>query len=146
MSTAVGSVCHHCHNLIKDIKVLYSDYEFCCHGCESVYRLLNDHNLCQYYDLDENAGIKIDVNSQSTKYNYLEKEEVVAKILRFTDGKIAHVVFHIPQIHCNSCLWLLEKLYKLNESILFTEVHFEKKEVFIKFDIQKLSLKNLVKL
>ncbi|MFN5848929.1 MAG: heavy metal translocating P-type ATPase, partial [Chitinophagales bacterium] len=94
----------------------------------------------------ENAGIKIDVKSQSTKYNYLENEEVVAKILRYTDGKIAHVVFHIKQIHCHSCLWLLEKLYKLNESILFTEVHFEKKEVFIKFDIQKLSLKNLVKL
>lgn len=146
MSTAVSSVCHHCHNPIKDIKVLYSDYEFCCHGCESVYRLLNDHNLCQYYDLDENAGIKIDVNSQSTKYNYLEKEEVVSKIIRFTDGKIAQVVFHIPQIHCNSCLWLLEKLYKLNEYVLFTEVHFEKKEVFIKFDIQNLSLKNLVKL
>lgn len=146
MSIAVTSICHHCHNPIKDIKVLYSEYEFCCHGCESVYRLLNDNNLCQYYDLDENAGIKIDVNAYSNKYDYLDKEEVITRLLRFTDNKVAHVIFHIPQIHCNSCLWLLEKLYKLNEYVLFTEVHFEKKEVFVKFDIQNLSLKNLVKL
>jgi Cu+-exporting ATPase len=146
MSTAVSSLCHHCHNPIADIKVFYSEYEFCCHGCESVFRLLNDHNLCQYYDLDENAGLKIDANTNSNKYDYLDKEDNIAKLLRYTDNKVAHVVFHIPHIHCNSCLWLLEKLYKLNESVLFTEVHFEKKEVFVKFDIQKLSLKNLVKL
>lgn len=146
MESIVQTHCHHCQLPIKDNKVLFADYEFCCHGCESVYRLLNDHNLCQYYELDENAGLKIDANSNSNKYDYLDKEEVKAKILRYTDGKLAHVVFHIPHIHCNSCLWLLERLYKLNENVLFTEVHFEKKEVFIKFDISKLSIKNLVKL
>ena len=146
MSTAITSLCHHCQAPIKDNKVLFSDNEFCCHGCESVYRLLHDYNLCQYYEIDEKAGIKVEIHSNSKKYDYLDKEKVIAKLLRFTDQKIAHVVFHIPQIHCNSCLWLLEKLYKIDGSVLFTEVHFEKKEVFIKFDIENLSLKNLVKL
>jgi Cu+-exporting ATPase len=146
MSAITTTYCHHCQNQIKDIKVLYSELEFCCYGCESVYRLLNDHNLCQYYDFDKNAGIKIDINSNTSKYDYLDQEEVITKLLRFTDGKIAHIVFQIPQIHCNSCLWLLERLYKINEHVLFTEVHFEKKEIFIKFDIRQLPLKDLVRL
>lgn len=146
MITTTKTFCQHCHQPITDTKVLFADLEFCCHGCESVYRLLNDHNLCQYYVLDKNAGIKININTNNSKYDYLDQEEVITKILRFTDGEIAHVVFQIPQIHCNSCLWLLERLYKINEHVLFTEVHFEKKEVFIKFDIRHLPLKNLVKL
>lgn len=144
--TQVDSICFHCHSIIKDNKVLFSDLEFCCHGCEMVYKLLNEKNLCQYYEIDQNAGVKIQENQNSRKYDYLDREEIQSKLLRFRRDNLAHVIFNIPQIHCNSCLWLLEKLYKFNENIFHTEVHFEKKEVFIKFDISKISLKQLVQL
>lgn len=146
MKTIVQTLCHHCQNPILDNRVIFNELEFCCHGCESVYRLLNEYNLCQYYTLDTKAGIKIDQQVNSTKFDYLENLEVINRLLQFNDGKTAHVVFHVPQIHCKSCLWLLEKLYKLNEHILFSEVHFESKEVFIKFDIQHVSVKEIVKL
>lgn len=146
MNTKVASLCAHCQTSVVEQKVLYSGLTFCCHGCEAVYKILNENNLCQYYEISQNAGIKITEQSSSNKYDYLDRIDIQAKLLRYKDEHgLACVIFYIPQIHCNSCLWLLEKLYKLNENILHSEVHFEKKELVIRFNINKVSVKTLVK-
>ena len=32
---------------------LKNDKQFCCEGCKQVYLLLNENNLCVYYDFDK---------------------------------------------------------------------------------------------
>lgn len=146
MKTDVRVFCHHCHSEIKDNNIFYSEYTFCCHGCVQVYQLLSDNNLCQYYDIDQNAGIKINEWGRSSKYDFLELAEHRDKIVKYSNGVLTHILVSIPQINCASCLWLLERLYKLNEHIHSTQVFFEKKEVYIVFDESKLPVKQLIQI
>ncbi|HET7818483.1 MAG TPA: heavy metal translocating P-type ATPase, partial [Bacteroidia bacterium] len=82
----------------------------------------------------------------SSKYNYLNNAQVAEKLIWFTDGKEAHVVFYLPKIHCSSCIWLLENLHRLNNNISSSTVNFLKKEATIVFDVQKIKLPEIVQL
>lgn len=144
MSTAVQTTCHHCQQLISDNKVLFSDFEFCCNGCKTVYQILSENNLCQYYELDDQAGIRIQSDARANKYDFVESPEIRSKLVKFSDGTKTHILVSIPQIHCSSCLWLLERLYKINDNIISTQVYYEKKEAYIVFDESKLSLPSLI--
>jgi Cu+-exporting ATPase len=74
----------------------------------------------------------------------LDDLEIQRKLIHFSNQHQSHVTFYIPQIHCSSCLWLLENIHKVNDGIVSSRVNFTKKEVFIVFDNSKTSLKNVV--
>ncbi len=52
----------------------------------------------------------------------------------------------MPQVHCSSCIYLLENLHRIEEGIIQSTVNFYKKEVFISFDPGKISLRSVVEL
>ncbi len=52
----------------------------------------------------------------------------------------------MPAIHCSSCIWLLENLYKLEKGIRSSMVNFVKKEVSITWNEEALSLRQLAEL
>src|SRR5690606_3477531 len=62
------------------------------------------------------------------------------------DDQITIITFYIPAIHCSSCIWLLEHLYKLAEGIKSSKVDFMKKQASVTFDSQLISLKEVVEL
>jgi Cu+-exporting ATPase len=122
------------------------DKYFCCEGCKQVFLLLNEHNLCTYYDLDKNPGLQVKGRFVSDRFDYLDDETVIRKLTRFTDGSQTHVVFSLPQMHCASCIWLLENLHRINPGIISSQANFQRKEVFIRYDQAKISLKKVVEL
>jgi Cu+-exporting ATPase len=71
---------------------------------------------------------------------------VEATFIDFKNNDIAKVTFFVPSIHCSSCLWLLENLYRLNSGVLFSGADFLKKQVSITFDHQILNLRQLAEL
>lgn len=137
--------CYHCGEPCEPTLVQFDDKDFCCEGCRTVYEILNTNDLCRYYDLDENAGWNVKAKSNEA-YAYLDDEQVHARLIDFTDGQITRVHFEIPQIHCASCIWLLEKLYKINEGIVSSKVNFLQKVVYIQFDESKTTLRKVVEL
>jgi len=136
--------CYHCGDICQDEHVLFDEKNFCCNGCKTVYEILRENNLCNYYDLEKNPGITLKNRDFGEKYNYLDNEEIQDKILDFCEGQTAKVHFYIPTIHCSSCIWLLENLYKLKEGIRYSRVNFTQKEVFIDYNPLILTLKDLV--
>jgi Cu+-exporting ATPase len=111
-----------------------------------VYQLLDENGMCRYYDLSEMPGVSAKGKFASEKYNYLDSIAIQDQLIQFKLANQAHIVFYLPQIHCVSCVWLLENLHKLNPGILHSQTHFEKKEIKIVYDLQKISLKELVQL
>jgi len=73
----------------------------------------------------------------------LESEEITEELFEFKQGDIRRVRLFLPEIHCSSCIWLLEHLYKIHEGVLNSEVHFVKKECYITFNISKISFREL---
>ncbi|WP_332368445.1 heavy metal translocating P-type ATPase metal-binding domain-containing protein [Spirosoma telluris] len=58
MSTATisSTICYHCGNECPDESIVLDDKPFCCDGCKTVYSILSQHQLCQYYDIEQLSG------------------------------------------------------------------------------------------
>lgn len=138
-------LCYHCGEACEDLVIRRHEHTFCCDGCVMVFELLDENNLCTYYDIENSPGIQMKKVGKQ-KYAYLDLEEVVEGLLEFNDGGIAKVKLFIPSIHCSSCIWLLEKLNRLNEGVVSSQVHFVKKEVLITYQPEKVSLREVVEL
>lgn len=142
--TEKGIQCIHCGDPCGEGSLKEGDNYFCCAGCRAVYNLLSDSHLGDYYSIEKKPGLKPEQVGGEERFDYLDRQNIVDKFLDFNDGKKARVTFSLPQIHCSSCIWLLENLYKLNPYVNSSRVDFRKRIASITFDIQKLSLKSLV--
>ncbi|MCH7400666.1 heavy metal translocating P-type ATPase [Belliella kenyensis] len=139
------TTCYHCGEQCVD-EILYAeDKPFCCTGCKLVYEVLNENDLCTYYEIENQPGKRQKIStSGDNRFDYLEDEDVTAKLLDFKNDELSHVTFNIPLIHCASCIWLLENLHKINPAILSGRVDFIRKNVQVKFNHQEISLREVV--
>lgn len=144
--TLATAVCYHCGEDCKDDHIHAHEKDFCCQGCKMVYEILNDNGMCEYYDLDKNPGISQKVKVREGKFAFLDNKDIASKLIHFADGDLRHVIFYLPQMHCSSCIWLLEHLNKLNKGILQSTVDFLKKEVTVKFFESSVSLRSVAEL
>lgn len=137
--------CYHCGNECEDEVFQFDEHAFCCTGCQTVYDILKTNDLCNYYEIEQKPGISFK-SKKNSRYEYLEDNSVVEKLLDFKDENVSKVHFYLPQIHCYSCVWLLEKLFILNNGIGESRVDYMRKEVAVTFDHQKVTLKEVVEL
>lgn len=136
-------LCYHCGDICKDTSIYIDDKYFCCAGCKTVFEILNQGNLCNYYKIENNPGIS-PKQFEIDKFGYLDDESTIDKLVEFRDENVSKITFFIPQMHCSSCIWLLENLYKLNNAVLLSSVNFVRKELSVKYTHNKISLKDLV--
>jgi P-type Cu+ transporter len=144
-SVKSSAVCYHCGEAC-DRSLTEDAHCFCCEGCKFVYGLLKENGLCNYYDLATTPGIKVKGRFASDKFAYLDNEEVIRKLVRFTDGKQSHLSFYLPQMHCASCIWLLENLHVIQQGVLYSKTNFGRKEIFIAYDPSATTLRKIVEL
>lgn len=137
--------CYHCGETC-DSSIEADGYFFCCDGCSFVYNLLKENGLCNYYDLATTPGIKVKGKYNSDKFSFLDTAEAQQKLLTFKDDKQSQVSFYLPQMHCASCIWLLENLHSIQPGISFSKTNFQRKEIFIAFDHNETSLRKVVEL
>ncbi len=137
--------CAHCGEACGGAPILLEEKPFCCEGCKMVFEILHTNNLGTYYELESRPGISLK-GREKERFAWLDDPAIVEKLLDFSDDKISKVTFQLPQIHCASCIWLLENLYKLNDGIIQSKVNFLKKEAYLTFDNDSLNLRELVEL
>lgn len=137
--------CYHCGEDCTDVILELEDKKFCCEGCKMVFEILNEKEMCAYYDLAEKPGIKVN-KSLKDKYAYLDHDEIIKNLLEFSEGGISKVKLYIPKIHCSSCIWLLENLQELEEGVIHSQVNFIKKEVYITYNDTEVSLRKIIEL
>ncbi|GGB81734.1 heavy metal translocating P-type ATPase [Dyadobacter sediminis] len=144
--TAAKHICYHCGEECREEIILADEHAFCCKGCFNVYDILKESDLCAYYSVEGATGISPDKAYFNGKYDYLDLPEVSEKILEFTNHPLSRVNWHIPKMHCSSCIWLLEQLYKFNPAVRSSVVNFPEKKVRITFDTEKIRLSELAAL
>ncbi len=137
--------CFHCGELCRTDNIRINEKVFCCSGCRTVYEILDGNDLCNYYTIEKNPGINKQ-NEFVRNYDFLEDHDIIRELIDYKDGPITTVSFNIPQMHCSSCIWILESLYKFNRGILFSEVNFLQKRISLKFDDEKITLRQVVEL
>ncbi|OSZ77075.1 heavy metal translocating P-type ATPase [Chitinophagaceae bacterium IBVUCB2] len=136
--------CYHCGEACSNSKINVREKNFCCEGCKMVYQILNQSDLCDYYDMNKNPGISQRIKVRKDKFAFLEDENIQNKLTSFRSDKQVHVTLYLPQMHCSSCLYLLENLHRIDEGIVSSKVNFTRKEVEIVFLVTKTTLRKVV--
>nr|WP_294787913.1 heavy metal translocating P-type ATPase metal-binding domain-containing protein [uncultured Flavobacterium sp.] len=135
--------CFHCGlSIEQNEEIEFDDKKFCCTGCKTVYEIFSVNNLTSYYDFEKSPGAT--PQDIKGKYDFLENEAILSKVLEFKEGNTAIVSLSIPHIHCSSCIWILENLNKLQPGISISQVNFHEKKVRITFNSDAVSLKDIV--
>ncbi len=139
------TTCYHCGDECQPkTTIAFDEKSFCCNGCKTVYEIFSLNDLTCYYDLQNSPGATPE--DIKGKYDYLENEDIIEKLLEFNDATIQVVNLYIPHIHCSSCIWILENMQKLHPGIKSSQVNFPKKSVRISFAKDEISLKQTVEL
>ncbi len=135
--------CFHCGlDIEKSEEIIFDDKTFCCTGCKTVYEIFSLNDMTCYYDFEKSPGATPqDING---KYDFLDNESIVSKLLEFEENATAIVSLNIPHIHCSSCIWILENLQRLQKGINTSQVNFPQKTVRISYKPEEVSLKEIV--
>ena len=135
--------CFHCGlDIIKAEEIIFDEKEFCCNGCKTVYEIFSLNDMTCYYDFEKSPGATPqDING---KYDFLDNESIVSKLLEFQESSTAIISLSIPHIHCSSCIWILENLQRLQKGISTSQVNFPEKTVRITYNPETVSMKTIV--
>ena len=115
---------------------------FCCNGCKTVYEILSDNGLCNYYDFSEKPGVKPDEQDQSP-FKHLDSPAAFEKFGLYEDEETRIVRLSLPYMHCSSCVWLLEKLNQIQPAISSSKVDFFRKEIKITYQKKEIELSEI---
>ena len=129
-TTDTAQLCFHCGNECPDDYIHIEEKYFCCDGCKTVFEILDQNNLCNYYEIEQKSGN----TPQISRFDFLDNPDIAKTLLDFQNESISKVTFYIPTIHCSSCLYLLENLFRLHEGIERSQVDFLKKQVAVTFN------------
>lgn len=133
--------CEHCGLPCDVNKIQENGHVFCCSGCAAVYQLLNENDLCAYYQ--EGKGITPE-STDPGEFDFLNERETSDKFVLFAQGDAVQYRFLIPGMHCNSCIYLLERLERFNPGIISSRVDFFNKELLITVKNNAVKLSDLV--
>jgi P-type Cu+ transporter len=134
--------CYHCGQPCSPSEHTLGDKHFCCSGCQTVYELLDQHQLCQYYALDDTPG----QSPTLAQFAFLDNPKIARELFDFQNDTISKIEFFVPHIHCTSCLYLLENLYRIHSGVVSSQVDFLQKSVHVTFRQAELSVRQLAEL
>ena len=145
-NTKTALRCFHCGDTCINTKIIVAEKNFCCEGCKMVYEILNQTGMCSYYDLNNTPGAAQKHTFRPDKFSFLDDAAIAQSIISFKDEHQIHVTFYLPQMHCSSCLWLIENLHKLEPAVVSSHVNFDRKEAAIIFNYHYCSLRKVAEL
>jgi Cu+-exporting ATPase len=142
---ATGS-CFHCGEPCPDPAFILQGNAFCCLGCQTVFSLLRESGLAEFYQLQSAPGTRVRAATAAAQWAFLDDPAVQARLFDFADQSQARVTLHLPAIHCVACVWLLENLFKLHPGVGKTLVNFPRREAAITFAPAQIKFSELAAL
>ncbi|MBI3414143.1 MAG: heavy metal translocating P-type ATPase metal-binding domain-containing protein [Verrucomicrobia bacterium] len=141
-----AAACFHCGTPCGHSRTRHGDKSFCCQGCLTVFELLVENGLGEFYELNETAGVRVNQPASQDRFRFLDEPAVREKLVDFTDAQVTRITFHTPAIHCIACVWLLENLFRIKPGLGQSRVNFPRKEVAISFASGRVKLSEVVAL
>ncbi|EKY8777599.1 heavy metal translocating P-type ATPase metal-binding domain-containing protein [Campylobacter upsaliensis] len=131
--------CEHCKLNFKQEQMREKNgLFFCCKGCESVYEILQDNDLVEFYQRLGNQSLK-PVNLSKEVKNYDE-------FIHMSQDGFSEIHLLIHGIECAACIWLNEKILIRQKGILELEINHLSHKARIVFDQKEISLKEILTL
>ncbi|NJL14339.1 MAG: HAD-IC family P-type ATPase [Microscillaceae bacterium] len=145
-STSEVAPCYHCGEPCPDARIAKEDKHFCCQGCQTVYEILAENNLCNYYALEKNPGKPQKNRDFGDRFAFLDNPEIAQTLLNFQSDTMSKANLLLPNVHCSSCIWLLENIYRLHPGISYSRVNFMRRELSVSFDPRQISFREVAEM
>ena len=138
-----SAVCRHCGDPCDRAAVITDSGTFCCGGCESVFTLLSAHGMTAFYTCDVRPGASQRAASDRDpgRFAALDDPDVARRFVTLRSSGLSRVVFPTPSMHCASCLWLLEQLWRFHPGIVRSEANLMNRTVAVEFRPSEISLR-----
>ncbi|MBK1973507.1 heavy metal translocating P-type ATPase metal-binding domain-containing protein [Campylobacter sp. TTU-622] len=131
--------CAHCRlNFQENQMIKKNDLFFCCKGCQSVYEILYENGLDEFYKKLGDKTLK-PVSNQNGFKSY---DEFINK----TKEGFSEVYLVLYGIECAACIWLNEKILIKQQGILELDINHFTHKARIVFDQDIINLKDILNL
>jgi Cu+-exporting ATPase len=142
---AVVVACSHCGDPCPRAVIGPDGAAFCCLGCQTVFRALHEGGLGDYYRCDVPPGVtqRHADTRDAARFAALDDEAIARRYIEGSDGHLVRATFSIPAMHCASCLWLIERLWRLDPGIVRAEADLMRRTVRVTFRPAAISLRRV---
>jgi P-type Cu2+ transporter len=118
---------------------------FCCRGCRTVWELVHEAGLSNYYSLRdrldpdaEPGAARADHAAEDPAYAHLDDPAVLASL-----GEPGHAELHLIGLHCAACVWLIERLPAVLDGVIAARVDYGSARLWIDWDPERLRLSEI---
>lgn len=131
--------CAHCNLEFKKEQMIFKNNNyFCCKGCESVWEILHESGLDEFYNkLGKNTLNPVNFNIQDKNYD---------EFIKKTKDGFSEIYLIIHGIECSACVWLNEKILIKEDGILDIDINLLTHKAKIVFDENIISLQKILML
>ena len=129
--------CDHCLLEFPEREAVHDEIKgvpkvFCCHGCQGVFRLINDEGLDDFY-------------KRRKDWVPGRVESPTIDMAAFTEalrpaGDEVETDFVLDGIRCASCVWLNERVLQNTGGVTFAQVNYATHRARIRWDPKKTGL------
>ncbi len=136
--------CYHCQDIVPASRIQKdADKQFCCHGCELAFEIMQEHDAAAFYQLRDQQAHSINqqqLNVETDEFTYAyDSDAFKAHYVQELGDEQHAVTWFVKGAHCAACVWLLERLHLFDPGISNSRIHIGKQQLTTYFDPQKTS-------
>lgn len=112
-----------------------AESQFCCNGCRTVYAILHDQGLDQYYRVRD----AVDADARPAKPTHARYEELddpafQAATVRTNEHGACETELLLEGVHCAACVWLIERLPRVLPGVTESRVQIRTRIARVTYD------------
>jgi Cu2+-exporting ATPase len=136
--------CAHCSLPVPPALVRTDlEHQFCCHGCETVFRTIHECGLDDYYRLrDATTDARLRPEANDRTWAEFDDPAFHTVYVRHTgDNKIVELL--LEHVHCAACVWLVERLAQILPGVIESRLNLRRRVVTVRWNPEQTSLSRI---
>jgi Cu2+-exporting ATPase len=148
-TSAIAHACDHCGLPVPAGLIVDGRREqFCCHGCESAYQVIQGCGLDAYYRLREQTAevpSKPAVADDADRLSTFDTDKFRELYVRQRDGGLLTCDLMLEGVHCAACVWLVEKLPRVVPGVIEARLSLREAIVRVTWDPGEVGLSKIAR-
>ncbi|KAA0216687.1 MAG: heavy metal translocating P-type ATPase [Leptolyngbya sp. PLA3] len=144
-TAAAAAKCTHCGLEVPPVLARTDlSEQFCCQGCETVYRTIHECGLERYYELRD-ASTNERVRPEVPDHAFAEFDDPAFEavyVAQQPDG-LASVELALEGVHCAACVWLVERLPSVVTGVVESRLNLRTRVVQVRWDPSRVRLSRI---
>jgi Cu2+-exporting ATPase len=118
-----------------------ADHQFCCSGCRAAWELIHAAGLEAYYHGEDRRALPVVASGR--RYQEFDHQAFHALYVRDLPGGLRETELYLDQVHCASCVWLVERVPLAVPGAISAELQVARSLVRLRWDPAQTTLSRI---